>query len=86
MHWSSESQAVKAPRCIQLLCKALPSLVEFTDHQERTPFHIAAMSGNNENIAMLVNLGCNVQVTDANKYTALHWAAGMLPCFTLQIY
>ena len=44
------------------------------------------MSGNNKNITMLANLGCNVQVTDANKYTALHWAAGILPHITLQIF
>ena len=78
IHWASESQADKSSRCIQLLCKALPSLIELTDQQGRTPFHISAMSGNSKNMDMLVNLGCNVQATDNNQCTALHWAAGTL--------
>jgi len=77
IHWASESQAVKAPKCIQLLCKALPSLIEVTDQQTRTPFHIAAMGGSSKNMDTLVNLGCNVQAVDADQCTALHWAAGM---------
>ena len=76
IHWASESQADKSSKCIQLLYKALPSLLELTDQQGRTPFHISAMSGNSKNMAMLVNLGCNVQATDNNQCTALHWAAG----------
>ena len=35
------------------------------------------MSGNSKNMDMLINLGCNVQATDANQCTALHWAAGI---------
>ena len=76
IHCASESQAVKASKCIQLLCKALPSLIELTDQQGRTPFHVAAISGNSNNLEMLVNLGCNVQAQDGNSCTALHWAAG----------
>lgn len=76
MHWASESQADKAPKCIQLLCKALSSLIELTDQQGRPPFHIAAMNRSSKNMDTLVNLGCNVQAIDANQCTALHWAAG----------
>lgn len=51
-------------------------MIELTDQQGRTPFHLAAISGNNNNLEMLVNLGCNVQAEDGNNCTALHWAAG----------
>ncbi|XP_065891781.1 inversin-B-like isoform X2 [Dysidea avara] len=76
IHWACESHADKAHKCIQILCKALPSLLELCDKQGRTPLHSAAMGGNSKNIETLINLGCNIQTRDAEDCTALHWAAG----------
>jgi len=76
IHWACESHAEKAHKCIQLLCKTLPSLLELCDKQGRSPLHSASMGGNSKNIETLVNLGCNVQACDAEDCTALHWAAG----------
>jgi len=76
IHWACESHAAKAHKCIQLVYKALPSLLELCDKHRRTPLHSAAMGGNSKNIETLVNLGCNTQAHDADDCTALHWAAG----------
>jgi uncharacterized protein len=46
-----------------------------TDEQSRTALHYAALSGNNEIVAVLIKAGANLNVTDSLGNTPLHMAA-----------
>jgi ankyrin repeat protein len=57
---------------------AAPQLVFFRDVIGKTPLHEAACSGNVDEIDTLIRLGAEVDATDMNRRTPLHFAWGYL--------
>ena len=57
------------------LCLCAGASRKPTDQDGLSPLHHAAMSGNGDAVALLIQLGCARELRDAEGRTALHCAA-----------
>jgi len=58
----------------------LQTYLQAKDSYGETPFHVAAKSGHNEVILLLLSLGCDISCTDNWGFTPLHCACEGRKC------
>ncbi|XP_045115267.1 inversin-like isoform X2 [Portunus trituberculatus] len=75
LHWAAMSKADGARDCVRTLIGAAPSNVNWQDFDGTTALHIAVAEARKETVDVILSVqNCNVNLTDNQFRTALHWA------------
>lgn len=76
IHTSCTAGASSSPSILEELCKApLDPNLPMARAPGLTPLILAATSGKQDHIRILLNYGANIRITDADGREAAHWAA-----------
>ena len=74
LHWCKENQH---SRCVDLLCKQYPEILNKRDAQFQMPLHHAATAGNSVVcMALCQQQGIQLDCMDNDQHTPAHWATG----------
>lgn len=74
LHWCKENQHT---RCIDLLCKRYPEMLNQPDARSQTALHHAAIAGNAVVcVALCQQSGILIDCLDNDRHTPIHWASG----------
>lgn len=75
LHWAAMSKADGAKDCVRTLIGAAPSNVNWQDFDGTTALHIAVAEARKDTVDVILSVqNCNVNLTDNQFRTPLHWA------------
>ncbi|XP_071550647.1 uncharacterized protein [Panulirus ornatus] len=75
LHWAAMSKAEGAKDCVRTLICAAPSSVNWQDFDGITALHLAVAEARKDTVDVILSVQkCNVDLTDNQFRTALHWA------------
>ena len=73
LHYCVENTS---PQLAELLVMVAPGLVGVRDSDGYTPLHLAVIAGNHPVVCLLLRAGSDVNGTDNEGHTLVHWAIG----------